>query len=70
MKRILISGMSGVGKSSVIEELKNRGYPALDIDTDEWCELKIDANGNLERQWREDKTINLQQLFEYTYNSP
>jgi RNase adaptor protein for sRNA GlmZ degradation len=38
MKRILITGMSGTGKSSVIEELKRRGYESIDTDSDAWCE--------------------------------
>jgi dephospho-CoA kinase len=67
MKRILITGMSGVGKSSVIQELKSRGYPAFDIDTDEWCEVKIDAEGNSERQWREDK---VQELLQKELSAP
>jgi dephospho-CoA kinase len=67
MKRILITGMSGVGKSSVVEELSRRGYPAIDIDTDEWCELQIDADGNAERQWREDK---VQELLKQDFDLP
>jgi broad-specificity NMP kinase len=55
MKRILITGMSGTGKSSVIEELSRLGYPAIDLDSDEWCEWKTDADATPERQWREDK---------------
>jgi broad-specificity NMP kinase len=61
MERILITGMSGVGKSSVVEELKSRGYPAFDIDTDEWCEVKTSADGSSERLWREDKVQTLLQ---------
>ncbi|MDB5044194.1 MAG: shikimate kinase [Deinococcus sp.] len=38
MKRILITGMSGTGKSSVIEALAARGFAAIDTDSDEWCE--------------------------------
>jgi dephospho-CoA kinase len=30
MKRVLITGMSGTGKSSVIQELSARGYQAHD----------------------------------------
>lgn len=37
MTRILITGMSGTGKSSVIENLRNRGYLAIDTDEDDWC---------------------------------
>ncbi len=32
MKRILITGMSGVGKSTVIDALAARGYKAVDAD--------------------------------------
>jgi shikimate kinase len=42
MKRFLITGMSGTGKSAVIQELASRGYPAHDLDTPEWSEW-IDA---------------------------
>jgi GTPase SAR1 family protein len=36
MARILITGMSGTGKSAVIIELMRRGYRAIDLDTSEW----------------------------------
>ena len=42
MKRILLTGMSGTGKSTVISALAARGYRALDLDCDtfsEWVEL-------------------------------
>jgi broad-specificity NMP kinase len=42
MKRILITGMSGTGKSAVIQELASRGYAAYDLDTPKWSEW-IDA---------------------------
>jgi shikimate kinase len=38
MKRALITGMSGTGKSAVIQELVERGYQAHDLDTPEWSE--------------------------------
>jgi shikimate kinase len=38
MKRVLITGMSGTGKSAVIQELTARGYQAQDLDTPEWSE--------------------------------
>ena len=43
MKRVLITGMSGTGKSVVIQELIGRGYRAYDLDTPEWSEW-IDAD--------------------------
>jgi broad-specificity NMP kinase len=36
MMRILLTGMSGTGKSAVIEELSARGYRAADIDQPGW----------------------------------
>lgn len=38
MKRVLITGMSGTGKSTLIGELAARGYKAVDTDSDEWSE--------------------------------
>jgi predicted kinase len=49
MKRVLLTGMSGTGKSSVIGELAARGYKAVDTD-DGWCEP---LPGGRQR-WRED----------------
>jgi len=49
VKRVLLTGMSGTGKSSVIEELAARGYKAVDTD-DGWCEPLPDGR----QRWRED----------------
>lgn len=38
MKRVLITGMSGTGKSAVICALAARGHRAEDLDTPEWSE--------------------------------
>ena len=46
---MLITGMSGTGKSSVIAELAALGYKAVDTD-DGWCEPLPDGR----QQWRED----------------
>ena len=43
MKRVLITGMSGTGKSAVIEELAMRGYEGHDLDDPEWSEW-VDAH--------------------------
>jgi shikimate kinase len=54
MTRVLVTGMSGTGKSSVIAELAARGYRAVDTDDDEWSEWVTVADattGELERDW-------------------
>ncbi|HMO56960.1 MAG TPA: AAA family ATPase [Roseiflexaceae bacterium] len=38
MQRILITGISGVGKSTVTQELAQHGYTAVDADTEEFSE--------------------------------
>ena len=39
MARILITGMSGVGKSTLLDELERRGHLTVDTDLDGWvCE--------------------------------
>jgi shikimate kinase len=59
-KRILITGMSGTGKSSVLEELNRRGYVVIDADIDEWSEWRnvVSVDNNTPQPdwiWREDK---------------
>lgn len=65
VKRILLTGMSGTGKSTIIAELAARGYKAVDADCDaysEWIEVSgnSDAFGppvaaNRDWAWREDR---------------
>lgn len=45
MKRVLLTGMSGTGKSTLIDALAARGYRAVDADTDEWSEWVRVAGG-------------------------
>lgn len=54
MKRIFITGMSGTGKSSVIEALRSRGFTAIDTDYDDWCEFAT-FDGQPEWIWREER---------------
>ena len=49
MKRVLLTGMSGTGKSSVVQELVARGYKAVDTD-DGFCDVQPDGR----QLWRED----------------
>lgn len=62
MKRVLITGMSGTGKSAVVRELAARGYQATDLDTPEWSQwVEADASDSLtpaqgkDWVWREDR---------------
>ena len=49
MKRVLLTGMSGTGKSTVVRELVARGYRAVDTD-DGFSEAQPDGR----QLWRED----------------
>jgi GTPase SAR1 family protein len=50
VKCVLITGMSGAGKSSLLHELAARGYRSVDTDYGDYFEI-IDG----ERLWREDR---------------
>jgi shikimate kinase len=58
MKRIFITGMSGTGKTSVIEKLRSRGFAAIDTDYDGWCEQSV-LNGTSEWIFREERLYDL-----------
>lgn len=65
VKRVLLTGMSGTGKSTVVGELAARGYKAVDADCDdysEWVEYTSDARAvgspvqpDKDWVWREDR---------------
>jgi shikimate kinase len=66
MQRILITGMSGTGKSAVIQELAAQGYRAIDLDTPEWSHwVDADPSDNLtpaegkDWVWQEDRVRGL-----------
>src|SRR5438309_1860835 len=53
VKRVLLTGMSGTGKSAVISRLAARGYKAVDMDYDGWSELvEVPARTGLSGLWR------------------
>jgi shikimate kinase len=66
VKRVLLTGMSGVGKSTVIQHLAARGYVAVDTDADglsEVVSVLIDEPTGLDPGfdwvWREDRIHDL-----------
>ncbi|GAB2655094.1 AAA family ATPase [Kribbella swartbergensis] len=67
MKRILVTGVSGVGKSTVVARLAELGHRAVDLDSPEWSEWvdSPDGEGPSPLQpgkdwvWREDRVREL-----------
>jgi shikimate kinase len=53
--RVLITGMSGVGKSSVVHELRRRGLRAFDADEDGFSEPRADGRWG----WRAERVAEL-----------
>jgi shikimate kinase len=54
MKRVLLTGMSGTGKSTVIGKLGELGYKAVDTDYAGFT-VDVDSGAGTERLWREDR---------------
>ncbi len=52
---LLLTGMSGTGKSSVLAELSRRGHAVVDTDDDGWIEQVPMPGGGTEPMWREDR---------------
>lgn len=50
---VLITGMSGTGKSTALRALAQRGYGVVDTDDEGWCELHTGPDGHAEPRWRE-----------------
>ena len=60
MTVVLITGMSGVGKSTVLAELAERGHQVVDCDEDAWSEQVASADGDATEQlWREEAMTGL-----------
>ena len=65
MKRVLLTGMSGSGESTLVAELTSRGFAAVDADSDEWSEwVETDGdptgtNPGHDWYWREDRIRDL-----------
>jgi dephospho-CoA kinase len=55
MSVVLVTGMSGTGKSAALAELGRRGHRVVDTDYGDW----IEAAPGSERLWREDRIESL-----------
>lgn len=56
MAVILVTGMSGTGKSTILHALGQQGYRVVDTDFRNWIEgIPCRDGGGVERQWREDR---------------
>ncbi len=55
MSIVLVTGMSGTGKSSALRELARRGHRVVDTDDDGWSEQVTSADGGTEQLWREER---------------
>jgi broad-specificity NMP kinase len=59
--KILVTGMSGTGKSTVLAELSRRGHETVDTDSDTWSEFVAsdDPGRSKDWVWREDRISRL-----------
>jgi shikimate kinase len=53
--RVLLTGMSGTGKTTLVDELRRRGYPAYDADADGFSAPRADGRWG----WREEAVTEL-----------
>lgn len=56
MTVVLVTGMSGTGKSAALDGLAERGYRVVDTDFGGWiADLPLPGGTGTEPQWREDR---------------
>ncbi len=54
MLKVLVTGMSGTGKSTALRILGERGHQVVDTDTDRWSRWTTQSDGSRDWVWRED----------------
>lgn len=59
MLKVLITGMSGTGKSSALHELERRGHRVVDTDSDYWSHWVTDEEGRPDWVWRPEEMTGL-----------
>jgi adenylate kinase family enzyme len=59
MPKVLVTGMSGTGKSTALRLLGVRGHRVVDTDTDQWSRWVTLADGSADWIWRDDAMTDL-----------
>lgn len=59
MPKVLVTGMSGTGKSTALGLLSERGHRTVDTDADEWSYWSTLPDGSKDWIWREDAITRL-----------
>jgi dephospho-CoA kinase len=59
MSRVLVTGMSGTGKSAALQVLGQRGHCVVDTDTDQWSYWVTSPDGSPDWIWREEAITTL-----------
>lgn len=54
MSKVLVTGMSGTGKSTALRELHKLGHRTVDTDSDQWSRWVTSPDGSADWIWRED----------------
>jgi hypothetical protein len=54
MPKVLVTGMSGTGKSAALQALGARGHRVVDTDSDQWSHWVTSPDGSPDWIWRED----------------
>ena len=54
MPKVLVTGMSGTGKSAALQMLGERGHHVVDTDTEQWSHWVTRPDGSPDWIWRED----------------
>jgi dephospho-CoA kinase len=56
VRKVLVTGMSGTGKSTALAELQRRGFDVVDTDEPGWTEWREEDGGYV---WREERMAEL-----------